>query len=311
MPPAARVTDMHTCPMVTVLVPHVGGPILPPGAPTVLIGFLPAARVTDMLVCVGPPDMIAKGSAGVFINFLPAARMGDITAHGGVIILGEPTVMVGEIGAPSPGAGGMGGVAAGLAMAGLSTPINPNASAYGKGGAAAPGSGYKNIVIKGSAAFRKKTLADLAKLEKTKTGKLILDTIANGGHTVTISELDMATAQKNGGLTKATDPPKAKDGTGSDSSVRYNPDLKKQVTLDDGSKADVPPEDILGHELIHAAHNGDGSNLRDVPNPNGGNMEEARTTGRDPYQNDPMTENKLLDDLGAGFQRADNGFTKN
>jgi uncharacterized Zn-binding protein involved in type VI secretion len=81
--------------MVTVLVPHVGGPILPPCEPTVMIGFLPAARVTDMLTCVGPPDVIAMGSTSVMIGYLPAARMGDPTAHGGVIVLGEPTVMIG------------------------------------------------------------------------------------------------------------------------------------------------------------------------------------------------------------------------
>lgn len=95
MPPAARVTDMHVCPMVTVLVPHVGGPIIPPCCPTVLIGFLPAARVTDMLICVGPPDMIAMGSTSVMIGFMPAARMGDMTIHGGVIVMGEFTVMIG------------------------------------------------------------------------------------------------------------------------------------------------------------------------------------------------------------------------
>jgi len=95
MPPAARVTDMHVCPMVTGVVPHVGGPILPPCCPTVLIGFLPAARVTDMLTCVGPPDLIAMGSSSVMIGFLPAARIGDMTAHGGNIILGEFTVMIG------------------------------------------------------------------------------------------------------------------------------------------------------------------------------------------------------------------------
>jgi uncharacterized Zn-binding protein involved in type VI secretion len=95
MPPAARATDMHTCPMVTGVVPHVGGPILPPCEPTVLVGFLPAARISDMLTCVGPPDVIAMGSTSVMIGFLPAARMGDMTAHGGVIILGEPTVMIG------------------------------------------------------------------------------------------------------------------------------------------------------------------------------------------------------------------------
>jgi uncharacterized Zn-binding protein involved in type VI secretion len=88
-------TDMHTCPMVTVLVPHVGGPILPPCCPTVLIGMLPAARVTDMAFCVGPPDVIAQGSSSVMIGGLPAARMGDPTVHGGVIIIGCPTVIIG------------------------------------------------------------------------------------------------------------------------------------------------------------------------------------------------------------------------
>jgi uncharacterized Zn-binding protein involved in type VI secretion len=93
--PAARLTDMHTCPMVTGVVPHVGGPILSPGCPTVLISMLPAARATDQAVCVGPPDMIAKGSATVLIGSLPAARLGDSTVHGGVIILGCPTVLIG------------------------------------------------------------------------------------------------------------------------------------------------------------------------------------------------------------------------
>ena len=80
---------MHVCPMVTGIVPHVGGPILPPGAPTVLIDFLPAATVTTMATCVGPLDMIVMGSMGVMINFLPAARLGDPTVHGGVIVLGR------------------------------------------------------------------------------------------------------------------------------------------------------------------------------------------------------------------------------
>ena len=93
--PAARITDMHVCPMVTVLVPHVGGPILPPGAVTVLIGGLPAARATDMATCVGPPDVIALGSFTVLTMNLPQARIGDITAHGGTIVLGCFTVLVG------------------------------------------------------------------------------------------------------------------------------------------------------------------------------------------------------------------------
>ena len=93
--PAARITDMHTCPMVTGVVPHVGGPVLPPGEPTVLIAGLPAARVGDMATCVGPPDSIVMGSATVFIGSMPAARMGDTTAHGGTIVAGCPTVMIG------------------------------------------------------------------------------------------------------------------------------------------------------------------------------------------------------------------------
>lgn len=94
MPPAARLLDMHVCPMFTGPVPHVGGPIVGPGAPTVLIGMLPAARATDMCVCVGPPDVIAMGSPKVLIGGLPAARMGDMTAHGGAIVLGCFTVMI-------------------------------------------------------------------------------------------------------------------------------------------------------------------------------------------------------------------------
>ncbi|MCC5786824.1 MAG: PAAR domain-containing protein [Phycisphaerales bacterium] len=97
MPPAARITDMHTCPMQTPgtpPIPHVGGPIIK-GAPNVLIGFMPAARVGDTCVCVGPPDAIVKGSATVMIGFMPAARMGDTTAHGGSIVAGAPNVMIG------------------------------------------------------------------------------------------------------------------------------------------------------------------------------------------------------------------------
>jgi uncharacterized Zn-binding protein involved in type VI secretion len=92
--PASRTTDLHTCPMCDGPVPHVGGPILP-AQMTVLIGGLPAARATDQVVCVGPPDMIALGSFTVFIGKLPAARMGDLTGHGGTIVVGCPTVLIG------------------------------------------------------------------------------------------------------------------------------------------------------------------------------------------------------------------------
>jgi uncharacterized Zn-binding protein involved in type VI secretion len=94
--PAARITDMHVCPMVNPGgVPHVGGPIMPPGEPTVLIGGMPAARVGDMATCSGPPDSIVAGSSTVFIGGMPAARMGDTTTHGGSIVAGMATVLIG------------------------------------------------------------------------------------------------------------------------------------------------------------------------------------------------------------------------
>lgn len=94
MPLAARLTDIHVCPMVTGLVPHVGGPVAGPGVPTVLIAGVPAAVVGDMCVCVGPPDTIVNGSTTVMIGGKPAARMGDPTAHGGSIVAGAPTVII-------------------------------------------------------------------------------------------------------------------------------------------------------------------------------------------------------------------------
>jgi uncharacterized Zn-binding protein involved in type VI secretion len=98
MPPAARLTDMHACPMQTPAlppIPHVGGPILGPGVPTVLIAKLPASVVGDLATCVGPPDSIVQGSTTVLISGKPAARLGDATAHGGTIVLGCPTVLIG------------------------------------------------------------------------------------------------------------------------------------------------------------------------------------------------------------------------
>ena len=98
MPPAARLTDLHVCPMVTPglpPIPHVGGPIVGPGVPTVLIGKMPAAVLGDSAVCVGPPDTIIQGSTTVMIANKPAARIGDPTAHGGSIAIGWPTVLIG------------------------------------------------------------------------------------------------------------------------------------------------------------------------------------------------------------------------
>ena len=115
--PAARIGDMHVCPMVTPgipPIPHVGGPILPPCAVTVLTGKIPQARVTDMAVCVGPPDIIVKGSMGVMVCKLPAARIADLTAHGGTIVVGLPTVLIGET---KPNGGAVMAPMMGMAMA--------------------------------------------------------------------------------------------------------------------------------------------------------------------------------------------------
>jgi uncharacterized Zn-binding protein involved in type VI secretion len=95
MPPAARLTDMHTCPLFNGPVPHVGGPVTGPGISTVLVCGIPAAVIGDLCTCVGPPDTIVKGSSTVLIGGRPAARMGDQTAHGGVIVAGCPTVIIG------------------------------------------------------------------------------------------------------------------------------------------------------------------------------------------------------------------------
>lgn len=102
--PSARISDMHTCPLINPgPVPHVGGPIVT-GAATVIVGGMPAARISDTCVCVGPPDTVAKGSTTVLIESKPAARISDSTAHGGVIVSGCPTVLIGTKGGSGAGA---------------------------------------------------------------------------------------------------------------------------------------------------------------------------------------------------------------
>ena len=96
MPPAARITDNHTCPKVEPgPVPHVGGPTIS-GESTVIIGFQLAARVGDHLICCGPPDTIAKGEPSVVIGNQDSARYGDPTVHGGKLVQGCPTVIIGS-----------------------------------------------------------------------------------------------------------------------------------------------------------------------------------------------------------------------
>lgn len=117
MPPAARIGDPHVCPMVTGVVPHVGGPIAL-GCFTVLTGGPPQARIGDMCVCTGPPDSIALGCFTVIVGGMPAARMGDMTVHGGNIVMGLPTVLIGDGGGGGGGGGGAGALAARMGLEG-------------------------------------------------------------------------------------------------------------------------------------------------------------------------------------------------
>lgn len=128
--PAARIGDMHVCPMVDGVKPHVGGPVTGPGPGTVLIGGQLAVTMGDMCTCVGPPDPIVLGSAGVMIGGKPAARMGDMTSHGGNIILGCPTVLIGEVGSGGSGGGsggGMGGAMNALGAGAMKDLLNKKA----------------------------------------------------------------------------------------------------------------------------------------------------------------------------------------
>ncbi len=164
--PAARVGDMHTCPMFDGKSPHVGGPVMPPGLPTVLIGGMPAATLGNMCTCAGPPDVIVMGSTGVMIGGKPAARMGDSTAHGGVIVAGFPTVLMGEI--------------AGGSVFVISQPIT-----FGVGFVK-----FGKIIIQedpSDPGFHGRVLADLILIDYTPSGRQMLNSLNSGGGASIIS----------------------------------------------------------------------------------------------------------------------------
>lgn len=149
---AARINDMHVCPMITPGVPpipHVGGPILPPCAVTVLTGGLPQARVGDMAVCVGPPDVIVMGAFSVLVIGQPAARFGDLCAHGGTIVMGQPNVLIGS--GAGGGGGGGGGGGAGIGMGGGHSPAgNLLSAADASMSQAQQAAAYKNAAKSGA-----------------------------------------------------------------------------------------------------------------------------------------------------------------
>ena len=250
MPPAARLTDMHTCPMATPgtpPVPHVGGPILPPCAPTVLVGGLPQARVTDMASCAGPPDMIAQGAATVLVQGLPAARLGDTTVHGGVIVAGMPTVL---IGGPAFTARPVGRV---LRLRWGLPPWEWRLT-YGKSIEIVPDPEGM------TPSFELRVLAALIRLDMTNTMHSVFDAIEESKHRVIIEnyrdEKDPwnATCWQHDGEGAQT------PGKGSDSTVNWNPDVHGFGPPGATPDWQQPGSDvILAHELIHAAHNATGT----------------------------------------------------
>jgi uncharacterized Zn-binding protein involved in type VI secretion len=316
MPPAARVADPHTCPMVTGVVPHVGGPILPPGCPTVLIGMMPAARATDMATCVGPPDVIAKGSPTVLIGNLMAARQTDQTAHGGVIVMGLPTVLIGDAGSGGAGGGGGGGGAGGGGGGGHGAALGAGAGAAGGGTKVGEINGMpivkmpdgsikvgKGIIIKGDPAFQSKVLADLGKIAKTPTGAKMLKSINDSGKTVTI-EPAAAGAGNSTGYDNGADrfSSGGKPGKGTNATIDYDPDTQ---TIGPDPWGTRPPAIGLAHEMVHADQANHGTmtpgttnndNKPDPANPGGIAQEKTReveAAGIPPNDNREFNENKI------------------
>lgn len=299
---AARVSDLHTCPQVQPgPVPHVGGPILPRGCASVLIGLHPSARVGDLAMCVGPVDKITSGSPSVFIGYLPAARLGDPTQHGGVIVTGFGTVDIGGTAAQ-----GDSSILAELSSFLVDLWQDIFGERYSDG-----------IVIKGTTEYREKVREHLDTLKRTPTGRLLLERIdAQGrdGKGVVIYSVPPAenqcmptgTWRDSRPVSAALDASTGKisvatPGNGTTSEVGFNPDYEPQYP---GGESCRSPAIGLGHELIHAMHNGDGTNLgtyadsTDLGVPGGSNHEEAQTIGRGAYANDPITDNALRRDLG-------------
>ncbi len=165
----------------------------------------------------------------------------------------------------------------------------------------------KNLIIKGDKAFRAKAQKDLDDLKATKTGKSILDAIAAGRHPVTIEDLPKKQAQDYGGLCKPDDDAAARDPKkGSPATVSYSPDYSgDQYTDQNGNSVDHPAKAYLGHELIHAVHDSQGTNAADKPDPKepGSNQEESRTIGINDHAGEPMSENNLLKELGYDYTR--------
>ncbi len=271
--PAARITDMHTCPLVTVAVPHVGGPLIM-GAFTVLTGNFPQSRQTDMMVCVGPPDAVMMG-------FL--------------------TVQVGMA-----GGGGLGALLAGIGMAIgalLSGDQYPRAVLQDDGSIVTEFN--EQITIEGSPEFQAAAIQDLNTFLATDTGQAWQEAYEATGRNITIRPISPGDDFDNASATRVhgRDALIRDDGTagpGSDTIVEYNPSESGRYRGEDGELHDSDSSDTLAHELIHGLHNGEGMNRRELPDPHDphDNQEEAATIGVHGFDDEDISERALLEETG-------------
>jgi uncharacterized Zn-binding protein involved in type VI secretion len=274
-PPASRIGDMHTCPLVTVLVPHVGGPFIL-GAFTVLTGNMPQSRQTDMLVCVGPPDSLAMGC---------------------------PTVLVGMA-----GGGGLGGLLAGAGMAlGQALFGDPYPRAVRQDDGSVVTEYNEFVTIEGSAEFQATIVSDLDTFTSTKTGQAWEQAYAKEakeGHSITIRPMPPTGAANNGFATPADNngligADNATPGSGTSTVLEVNPAQSMTYRAEDGSLQELPFNDVLGHECIHALHGAQGMDRYDhkLPGPYS-DHEEASTIGVHGYEGDDITERNLVGEDG-------------
>jgi uncharacterized Zn-binding protein involved in type VI secretion len=289
MPPAARIGDMHVCPLVNPgPVPHVGGPISA-GFPMVQIGFMPAARVGDMAVCAGPPDAIAMGSPTVQVGGMMSARQGDPTVHGGVVAVGFPMVDIGLVGMGFPGSV--------PPLTDMTFTVNADGTATGTFG--------PNIVVNGTPEFVSQTLGELTALSSLESGQAVIQSL---GNTVTISEV--AAGDQNANVASGNfSNPSLFDGTGAAATVGHSNDTT--VVFGGGDAwQHIPPHVALGHELTHASHitNGDLTTDPSAGPPPAVSVkhEERRTVGLPAnathnvpdYTGEPFSENTIRSDQG-------------
>lgn len=266
-PPASRIGDLHTCPLVTVLVPHVGGPFIM-GAFTVLTGNMPQSKQFDTLVCVGPPDALAMGC---------------------------PTVLIGMV-----GGGGLGGLIAGVVMA-IGAMMDPYPRAVLQDDGTTVTEYNEFITVKGSPEYQAAVIQDLDTFTSRPTGQAWAERYEATGHHITIEPIPAGRNYDNSYCTNSADGMMRPDGTagpGADSSVWYNPTRSTTYRGEDGNLHERTPDEVMGHELIHGLHNAEGTNRSNMPDPHGDNQEEAQTIGVHGYEDEPISERALVGEDG-------------